>query len=71
DKILEPNNNYGTILAYQATADDLISPHTARGTTMIETIPEFPSFLIFQLFMIATLLAIIIRKRKSCHEEIS
>lgn len=71
DKIFEPNNNYTTILAYQATADDLISPHTAMGTTMIETIPEFPSFLIFQLFMIATLLTVIIKKRKSCHKEIS
>jgi len=36
-------------------------PHSIRE---IDIIPEFPSFLILPLFMIATLLAVIIYKRK-------
>lgn len=44
------------------------SEHTIEisGTTII---PEFPSFLVLPLFMIATLLAVIVYRRKRCQTD--
>jgi hypothetical protein len=59
---------YGTNVTYVVTAEDgagnINSTQLMGLTYAYSVIPEFPSFLILLLFMIATLLAVIVYKKK-------
>jgi len=67
DKVLVPNMNYAVLVAYQATADDLITLHTRAGYATIDIVPEFTSTLVVALFFFASLVAVALHKwRLSC-----
>ena len=63
-----PGQQAGTWVRFKIVAYDWAGNNSTRDGTepccVYQVIPEFPSFLILPLFMIATLLAVIIYRRK-------
>jgi len=63
-----PGQAYGTWVKYKIVAYDNAENQAVKEgesvTYIYQVIPEFPSFLILPLFMIATLLAVIVYRRK-------
>jgi hypothetical protein len=63
-----PSFPYGTTVTYVVIAEDdagnTITSEELGYDTQYHVIPEFPSFLILPLFMIATLLAVVLCRRK-------
>jgi hypothetical protein len=62
DTVLEPNTDFTVMVAYQATADDLTSIHTAAGIVSITTIPELPTIPLLLLCLGLSLVSVLLRK---------